>query len=105
METKKTTTKTKTARPFVLIATRSRPWTLIAGTVAAKNGDTYTLGDARMIVYFSADAHGLLGVVAGGPGRDARVSPRVDSVTVCGVELDATCTAAARAAIEAEPWR
>jgi hypothetical protein len=102
MKTKKTTTNTD--HPFVLIATRSRPWTLIAGTLAAKDGDVYTLEDARMIVYFSSDAHGLLGVVARGPGNGARVSPRVDSVTVRGVELDAACTAAARAAIEAEPW-
>jgi hypothetical protein len=99
MASKKTTTK-----PYILIATSSRPWTIIAGTLAAQEGDVYTLRDARMIVYFSADARGLLGVAANGPGSGARVSPRVDSVTVRGVESHVPCSDAARAAIEAEPW-
>lgn len=105
MATKKTAEKTTTKARHVLVATSSRPWTVLAGTLESDDGaGRYVLRDARMIVYWSSDAHGLLGVAAGGPGTDARVSPRVDRVCVRGVEIDADLSAIALRAIEAEPW-
>jgi len=101
MATKKTTKKTER---FVLISTKTRNWLVLAGILDSEDGDTVTLRDARMIAYFSPDAHGLLGVAASGPGSSPRVSPRVDSITVRGVETVIDCTAEARARIEGEPW-
>jgi len=57
-----------------------------------------------MIVYWSAEAHGLFGVAARGPGA-GRVSPRVDLWVGRVIEQTIQCTPEARAAIEAEPWR
>jgi len=71
--------------------------------VGDKDG-VLTIVNARMIVHYSADAHGLLGVAAHGPGAKARVSPRVDEWRGRAIEQWMTCSDAARAAIEAEPW-
>lgn len=89
---------------YVVVATKTRRWCVIAGVLESEKKDTVVLRDARMIIYYSMDAHGLLGVAARGPGESARVSPRVDRATVHGVEVVLDATSDARAAIQAEPW-
>ena len=102
MTTKKPT-KTPAER-YVLVATKTRRWTVATGVFVRKTGDTVELRDARMIAYYSADAHALFGVAARGPGAMGRVSPAVERAEVRGVELVLDCTPAARKAIEAAPW-
>ena len=89
---------------YVVVATKTRRWCVLAGELESASGDTVVLRNARMIVYYSSDAHGLYGVAAGGPGASARVSPAVDEATVHGVESVLSATDAARTAIIAEPW-
>jgi len=91
---------------YVVVATQTRRWSVVAGELASWDAATgvAVLRHARMVVYFSTDAHSIVGVTARGPGSSARVSPPVDAATVRGVELLLDCTAEARAAIEAEPW-
>lgn len=103
-KTAKKTAK-KTAPRYVLVTTTSRPWTIVAGTLASEDGDRVTLKDARMIVYFSEDVHALLGCAVRGPGCAARVSPRVDEITIRNVEAVIAVSDVARTAIEDEPWR
>jgi len=89
---------------YVVATTALRPWTVVAGTVVSDTAAGLTLRDALMIVYWSAEAHGLFGVAARGPGA-GRVSPRVDLWVGRVIEQTIQCTPEARAAIEAEPWR
>lgn len=67
-------------------------------------GDTVTLRRARMIVYYSADAHGVVGIGAHGPGKNARVSPAVAELVLRNVTGAWSSSAKATAAWEAEPW-
>ena len=96
--------KNKSEERFVIVATCSRRWSIVAGVyVGEKNGEI-ELRDVRMIAYFSTDAHTIVGAAANGPGKDALVSPRIDRARVRNVELVLDCTEKARKAIEAEPW-
>lgn len=106
MASKKTTKKKPTTLVgrYVIVATQCRPWSIVAGTVLRHDGASIVLGDARMIAYYSADAHALLGCAVSGPGDRARVSPRVDEWHGHAVEQVMPCSDVARAAIEAEPW-
>jgi hypothetical protein len=91
---------------YIVVATQTRPWSIVAGELIAhdRKGQSVTLRNARMIVYYSEDAHGLYGICARGPGEHARVSPPVDEADVSGYEQILTASADARRAIEAEPW-
>ena len=104
MATKKNTTK-KSANRYVVIATQSRPWSIVAGTLESETAASVRLTGARMIAYYSSDARTLFGVAAKGPGSGARVSPRVDAVTISPrPEHMIDATPESRNAIEAEPW-
>ena len=92
------------AGQYVLVATKSRRWSVVAGEFVRREGDVVTLKNARMIVYYSVGAHGLIGAAALGPGDKAKVSPSVDELDIENIELVATCSCEARTAIEAEPW-
>jgi hypothetical protein len=89
---------------YVIIATASRPWTVIAGTLESEEQDTVILRDARLIVCWGPASHGLLGLATRGLLGGGRVSPTVGRVRVHGVETVLDCMDAARASIEAEPW-
>lgn len=107
MKTKtKTKTKTKPQRRgrYVIVATSSRPWTVVAGYVESEDGDTVILRAARMIVYYGAATRALYGLAKHGPKGGARITPAVSRVRVHRVESVLAATAEARAAIEAAPW-
>ena len=72
----------------------------------AEPGDstTITLEKARMIVYWSAETKGLLGLAANGPAAGSCVTPAAPKLTLQGVEAVGECTKAAVKAIEAAPW-
>lgn len=91
------------AQRFVIVATKSRPWSVIAGVLESENGDTVILTDARMILYWVEEVHGLLGLATNGTPQGCRVSPPA-RVKVSGVEHMIDVTAKARNSIEREPW-
>lgn len=93
------------AERYVIVATKSRPWSVLAGVLVSEDEDTVELRDARMLIYWSADARGLYGVASGGPGTSARVSLSIARARVRGVEHTIDCTDEARKAIEAAPWK
>lgn len=88
---------------YVVVATSSRPWIVVAGELAAKDGGEVTIRRARMIVYYAMPTHGLVGVAVRGPGA-GRVSPAVTDAVIRNVESVLAATPEAQAAIEAEPW-
>jgi hypothetical protein len=99
MSTKK---KNEFVGKFVVVATKSRPWSVVAGTVESIDGDLVVLTDARMILYWSTDCKGLIGVARTGV-HSGRVSPPA-KVRVSGVEHVILATDEAKASIEKEPW-
>ncbi len=44
-----------------------------------------TLKDARMVVYWSSDAKGVLGIAVNGPGKGAKLTPAVKSIKIYGI--------------------
>ena len=94
----------KKADRWVVVATSSRPWSVVFGRVEEESADRVVLLDARMAVYWSRETRSLFGCAVSGPQAGARVSPRAPRAVVCGAELVLDATAAACAAWEAEPW-
>lgn len=62
------------------------------------------LKSCRMITWWSADAHGVVGLAAKGPGKQSKVGPSAPRVTLRDVTCVMTCSAEAVAAWEEEPW-
>lgn len=91
---------------YVIVATRSRPWSILAGELVKHSPEhgSVTLANVRMIAYFSSDSRTVVGVAERGVTSDARVSPRIDQGTFYGVEMILDATPKARASIEEEPW-
>lgn len=94
----------KAAKRYVVVATKSRPWSILAGELVAEGADSVTLAGARMIAYFTSESRSLVGVAAIGVTVGARVSPRIDEGTFFGIEQILDATDKARESIEAEPW-
>ena len=63
-----------------------------------------TLEQARMVVYWSAETKGILGLAASGPAKGSRVTPQVPKLTLQGVTAVGDCTEAAVKAMESVPW-
>lgn len=90
----------------VVIATSTRPWSIVHGTIAKETPTEIVVSQARMIAYYDTTARTLYGVAKVGPGRGARVSGAVDIARIPRhvIEHILSCTDVASAAIEAEPW-
>jgi hypothetical protein len=89
-------------RQAVLVTTAYRG--VFFGYLVAEDGDTCTLADARMCVYWPSENHGVLGLASDGPREGARVSPRVQELRLRAITAIAPCTAEAADRWESEPW-
>ena len=65
---------------------------------------TITLERARMVIYWSAETRGVLGLAATGPAMGSRVTPAIPKLVLQGVQAVADCTEKAVAAMEMAPW-
>jgi len=86
----------------VIVTTDSRRRGVFFGTFKSGDvGSPVELTDARMIVYWSAATHGVLGLAATGPADGSRVGPTVPQIRLDGVTaiIDCTPEAVARFAI------
>lgn len=68
-----------------------------------ENTDTLALDNGHMVVYHSADSHGVVGIARRGPGSGARVSPPA-KIALRAVTAVFVATPEAKAKWEAEPW-
>lgn len=68
------------------------------------DGETVKLRNARQVVYYSADTHGLLGLAATGPGKQSRIGPPVASTTIRNVTQTIECSPEAARAWEDAKW-
>jgi hypothetical protein len=64
-----------------------------------------TLLNARMIVYWSSDMHGVLGLASIGPSTTCRVSHPVPVLYLVSVTAIMICTPDAVKRIEKAPWK
>jgi len=97
---KKTTTRTKKARP-VLVTTEYRG--VFFGYATDTSGDTITLTRARNCVYWPTANRGFLGLAETGPVSGAKVGPPAD-IELRKITCVAEVTPAAVKAWEAAPW-
>lgn len=63
------------------------------------------LTNARMVVYWSVDVKGILGLAATGPTSGCRVTMAVPSITLFGITGVMECSDKAKKVMEAYVWR
>lgn len=68
------------------------------------DAETITLEKARMIVFFSADTRGVLGLATRGPQHGSRVTPAVERITLREITAVMKASPQAVEAWESEPW-
>lgn len=97
-----TTTAKKNAnsRP-VLVTTAHRG--VFFGYAEDTEGETVTLKDSRLCVYWSADVRGFMGLAANGPTKTCRIGPPAD-ITLRNITAVLEVTPAAVKAWDAQPW-
>ena len=72
------------------------------GVVSDK--ETIRIEDARMVVFWPEDSHGICGLANKGPGQGAKIGPRVKAITLRAVTAVFEVSSTAAAAWEREPW-
>lgn len=93
----------KSKERYVVVATASRHWSVVAGWLVSEDGNEVELRDARMIVFWPTATKGLYGLAERGP-VGGRVSPAAKRARVKNVEHVIDCTDEARKVFEAGPW-
>lgn len=65
---------------------------------------TIKLANARMVVYWSSDVRGVMGLAAVGPNKQCRVGPKVPAMTLSDVTAVVECTDEAVKEFERGHW-
>lgn len=100
---KKTVAKKKTAtkpRP-VLVTTAHRG--VFFGYADKTDGETISLKQARLCLYWSQDIKGFMGLAANGPSSQCRIGPPAD-ISLRNITAVLEVTPSAVAAWNAAPW-
>jgi hypothetical protein len=71
---------------------------------ADKDKENIEAEDIRMVVYWSADVKGIIGLAAEGPSKNCKVSPAVKKGLIKGVVGFFELTDEAYKKFEKEPW-
>lgn len=66
--------------------------------------DTLTITKARMVVQWSAECKGIIGLASIGPISEARITPAASELIVNGVIAIIKCSKEATKIFESEPW-
>jgi hypothetical protein len=100
--TKRTTTK-RAAERAVLVTTAHRGVFFGYATKTSASGETITLRNARLALYWSQDVKGFMGLAANGPTPGCRIGPAAD-IELRNVTAVVSVTKNAVKAWEAAPW-
>jgi hypothetical protein len=92
--------KSKKQRP-VMVTTAHRG--VFFGYASNTDGETITLTNGRLCLYWSADCKGFMGLAATGPTKSCRIGPRAD-ITLRSVTAVIEVSDAAVKAWESAPW-
>jgi hypothetical protein len=63
-----------------------------------------TLSQARMVVYWSSDVHGIVGLAAMGPNAKCRITPPAGKIELTNVNSVMYCSDEARKQFEKGYW-
>jgi hypothetical protein len=96
--------KKATKSERAVMVTTAHRGVFVGYTTDAADADTITLTRARMIVYYSRETRGVLGIAGRGVAPGSRVSPPVDCIVLRNITAVVDATPEAAAAWEAEPW-
>ena len=77
---------------FVVITTDSSRRGVFGGNFISQDGDTVTLKNAKMCVYWSIATKGVLGLAATGPKKGSKLTPKIPKLEVNGVTAVMDCT-------------
>lgn len=102
-KTKKAATKTKASKKRAVIVTTEHRGVFF-GYATDTGGETISLKDARLCVYWSSDMHGFMGLAQAGPSSSCRIGPRAD-ITVRNITAVVEVEKAAVSRWESAPWK
>lgn len=88
------------ARP-VLVTTAHRG--VFFGYAQETKGETIELNRARLVVYWSADVKGFMGLAANGPSRNCKIGPPAD-IELRAITSVVEVTTEAVRRFEEAPW-
>jgi hypothetical protein len=91
----------------VLITTDSSKRGVFMGYINPKDADKEIIEvfDLRMVVYWSTDVRGVVGLAATGPTKGCKVTKAAKRGIIKGVTAVMECTSEAVKAWEKEPWK
>lgn len=98
--TKKTNGHSTKLRP-VLVTTAHRG--VFMGYASETDGETISLKDARLCVYWSSDVKGFMGLAANGPSKSCKIGPPAD-ITLRNITAVLEVKPDAEKAWLAQPW-
>lgn len=90
--------------PRAVLVTTDKRGVFFGYTTDPPTSTVITLARARMIVYWSSETRGILGLAANGPAKGSRVTPQVPSLTLQGVTAVGDCTERAAEMMEKGTW-
>lgn len=93
--------KAKTGRP-VVVTTAHRG--VFFGYADKTNGETISLKNARLCLYWSTDVRGFMGLASSGPTASCRIGPAAD-ITLRNITAVIEVSEQAKTAWEAAPWQ
>ena len=91
-------------RPVVVTTDKDKRGVFFGYTDQPADSAIITLKQARMIVYWSAETRGVLGLASIGPKKGSRVTPPVPSITLQGVTAVMEMTSEAVKQMESVKW-
>jgi len=77
---------------------------VFVGYGVPSDANNLRLENARMVVYWSQDTHGVLGLASAPPKHGTKIGPRVPAITIRNVTLCVEATSEAAQGWEQEPW-
>lgn len=86
----------------VMVATAEKG--VYCGKLSGEPGESLTLENARMLVYWASSMRGVLNCAKAGPDRNCRVSPPVSRIKLFGVVAIVEVSDEAMKKWESEPW-
>lgn len=89
----------------VLVTTQYRGVFFGYGNPKIPTDTTMVLTNARMVIYWSAECRGVLGLAANGPTKKCKITPPVQRFHVSGVTSVLEVTASAAKEFENGYWK
>lgn len=91
-------------KKYVVVTTDDNRRGVFCGYLDDETKDIVILSEARMIVYWSKETRGVLGLASSGPASGSRVSPKIPILKINGITAIMECTDKAKKELERGIW-